>query len=362
MNKQAFVQKHLLRRSWLSYLLLPLSLPYTLYMLLRRKMAAMFPEYRAPVCIISVGNLIAGGSGKTPFTIYLAKLLAGKGIRVAVSHRGYGSVNERMTQIVSDRTGLLAACNTAGDEVQLLAEELRGIPVVSGKHRKAAIRLLLKQFPDLDCIILDDSFQHLQVRHDVDIIVVNAHMGFGNGFVLPAGYLREPVPALKYADILIINNSQQQMIEKDSLAKGLSAYHKPLLAGHYQVEGCTDFQGQPVTAEQLRGIPILLVSAIGNPAGFARTAHQLGLEIAGQVQFPDHYPYVDKTALNQLLSTMRSSGAQRIVTTAKDYVKLQNHPELASVLVTLHISFVLDKEQEFLTRQIMAVIDKKRAL
>jgi len=191
------IEKHFTHRSIINYLLYPFSLIFSLILILRRSLYKhILPRYKAPVFIISIGNMIVGGSGKTPFTIYLADLLNRNGIRTAVSHRGYKSKLENTVTIVSNWNELLPVSDDAGDEAWLIAKRLTGIPVVVGKNRKQAISLLCNTFPGLDCIILDDSFQHLKVIHNLDVIIISEWLKFGNGFVLPAGMLREPMSAI----------------------------------------------------------------------------------------------------------------------------------------------------------------------
>jgi tetraacyldisaccharide 4'-kinase len=199
MQTQNLIQRHLLRRSILSYLLFSFSVLNAFLQIMHRKYYQWFPSRRKQFkpLVISIGNIVSGGSGKTPFTLFLAGILQKQGFKLAVSHRGYKGAFERENRLISNRTQVLTDAPFAGDEAYLLAEKLSGIPVVVGKNRSVSLQILQQNYPDLDIVLLDDSFQHLQVAHDLEIVLFQASVGLGNGFLLPAGFLREPVSALK---------------------------------------------------------------------------------------------------------------------------------------------------------------------
>lgn len=355
MEVQKLISAHLLRRSVLSYLLYPASLLYSSFLLLRRRYYTyFFKAYQAPVFVISIGNIVSGGTGKTPFTIYLASSLAARGIKLAVSHRGYKSGSDAVPQLVSDRKLLLQLPHLAGDEAYLIAKSLPGIPVISGKHRKAAIQMLIKEFPDLDCIILDDSFQHLQVAHSLDILMVHEQNALGNGFVLPAGYLREPVSALKQADIIITNRYLESA--NATLRQQMSGLCPQVFTGKTSPGTIYNSDANPIYADHLKGKRLLLFSAIGNPAGFAALAVNMGLNIVGTVEYPDHYSYKDMKEWALLILKAGELSIDYFLTTEKDYVKFIKFPLHQHPLLVLPISFVLDKESDSLIPSIMQKI------
>mgnify|MGYP001016317524 FL=1 len=167
MDSNKLIQNHLLKRSLLSYALYPLSLIYGCWQNQRRTYYQR-KAYKAPCKIISIGNIVSGGSGKTPLTITLANLLQKKGLKVAVSHRGYKSAFENNPHIIADDSGLLYDVQQTGDEAYLIASSLPEVPVAVGRKRKAAIQILLQKYPDLEIIILDDALQHYYGYSDVD--------------------------------------------------------------------------------------------------------------------------------------------------------------------------------------------------
>lgn len=316
--------------------------------------------YKAPVCIISIGNMIAGGSGKTPFTIYLAELLKEKGLRVAVSHRGYKSNLEKKTTLISDRDGLLDVAEEAGDEAWLLAKRLTGIPVIAGKNRRQAIRILCQKFPDLDCIILDDSFQHLQVAHDLDFIIVNERLGFGNGFIMPAGYLREPLRAIKNADAVILNK-KTELSEPDSQIIGqINQSACKVMPGFYKLEQIYDFDGNSIAADRIVCDKVIIAAAIGNPEGFKDLIRNNGLNLTGGITYRDHYDYSDKSARTEILSYCAQRQAKWIATTEKDFAKLRKYPEFGDNLLVFQISFQPLFEIDELTNLVQERLHNKR--
>ncbi len=345
MTGKNFVARHLLRRSFLSLILFPFSLLFSLILIARRFLYKSFLfQYKAPVCVISIGNIIAGGSGKTPFTIYLAQLLQKEGYRCAVSHRGYKSSLEREVTLISDREKLLPLSDSAGDEAWLLAKRLTGIPVVVGKDRVRAVKLLCDRFQDLDFVILDDSFQNLKLHHDLDIVVVSEKLGFGNGFVLPAGYLREPLSALQDADLLILNRQDFIREINSKLVRQIEQTGKDALSGSYILSSIYDFQGQEILMDQIRQKRVILASGIGNPESFRQTVSSCGISISGEICFPDHYGFQDENGRGRILSLAREKAAEWIIVTEKDYAKLRHYREFSDTLLILQIGFVLEED------------------
>jgi tetraacyldisaccharide 4'-kinase len=337
------IEKHLLNRSGLSYLLYPFSILFSIILYLRRFCYQyLFTVYKAPIFVISVGNITAGGAGKTPFTIYLAQLLKAKGIKVAVSHRGYKSNNDDKAQLISNESGLLPSADNAGDEAWLLAKRLLGIPVVIGKNRKQAIELIYQEHPNLQCIILDDSFQHLKVKHDIDFVIFNNKIGLGNGFVIPAGYLREPISTINNADYFIINKANPADVLRQDLVSIVQRDKHKIYCGSYKVENLYNFRGEAIDPIDVSGSKVILLSAIGNPQGFTESVK--GFDVAEHLIYPDHYNYLDPNIRKSIINRAQLHKAKWIITTEKDYAKLRIYPEFEDSLIVLSISFVLEND------------------
>ncbi len=268
-----------------------------------------------PVLTISIGNITAGGTGKTPTTMLIARLLYDKGYQVGVSHRGYKGIFEKEIKLISNTKEIFPEARLAGDEAFLLAEKLPGIPVVVGKERQAAIRLLKKEFPALDYVILDDSFQHLAVAHDFDFLVFNSMGGgVGNGFIFPAGILRESLSACNYASAIIING--------DTVPEALTVFKKPIFMCEYQLTGVL-VDNRIMDKEELISRQLGLLSGIGLPASYEKTMSNYGLTWEHHYVLPDHYAYNGVGFLAGLASDMQVRGIDMLICTEKDYAKLR---------------------------------------
>ncbi|MBU4464115.1 MAG: tetraacyldisaccharide 4'-kinase, partial [Proteobacteria bacterium] len=153
--------------------------------------------------VISIGNITVGGTGKTPMTIKVAQIIRRLGYKVAIISRGYKGGAEKTGGIVSNGHTILMESDKAGDEPFMMASKLKDIPVVVGQNRYKAGWLAIKEF-DPDVIVLDDAFQHLNLKRDIDIVLLDCEHPFGNAHLLPRGILREPISALKRSDAFVL--------------------------------------------------------------------------------------------------------------------------------------------------------------
>ena len=344
MDANKLIQNHLLKRSPLSYTLYPASVIYGCWQNQRRTYYQK-KAYQAPCKIISIGNIVSGGSGKTPLTILLAKLLLEAGKKVAVSHRGYKGALENNPHLIANDSGLLFDVQQTGDEAFLIASSLPEVPVVVGRKRKEAIQLLLQEYPDLEIIILDDALQHYYVYRDLDIVSFDASLGLGNGFVIPAGYLREPLANIPPQSIAVINHKNEQQtplpwLEK-IVRKGLPVFH---CFGSPSCFQNSDNDTIPLTF--LNDKKIVLSSAIANPASFERSVHTLGLSFIKHYAFPDHYAFQDPSLPNRLLEL----NPDYILCTQKDIMKLAKFEPLRNRLLALKLEYHFEQEDKFLSR------------
>jgi tetraacyldisaccharide 4'-kinase len=158
---------------------------------------------RARPLVVSVGNLTVGGNAKTPFTLFLASRLRMRGLQVAIVSRGWGrTMNAARATLVSDGARLLASVDEAGDEALMLAKSFAG-PIAVARRRLDGIELIEQRLGPLDAVVLDDAFQHVRLGRDVDLLLMNAERGVGNGWLLPAGPMREPLGAARRAGAVI---------------------------------------------------------------------------------------------------------------------------------------------------------------
>jgi len=190
----------------LYWLLIPFSIIYCLVVFIRKTMyrLGVFKSWRAPVPVIIVGNLSVGGNGKTPVVVYLVEQLLAKGYRVGVVSRGYGGKSSSYPVIVTKET----SASIVGDE-PVLVYQRTGVPFAVAPKRSDAVKALLANHP-IDIIITDDGLQHYSLERDIEIVVVDGKRGFGNGWYLPAGPMRESRSRLNNVDYLIINGESNR--------------------------------------------------------------------------------------------------------------------------------------------------------
>ncbi|MDI6790043.1 MAG: tetraacyldisaccharide 4'-kinase [Thermodesulfobacteriota bacterium] len=195
----------------LNYLLSPLGYLYGQVMRLRSRFYefGLFKTRSLACRVISIGNLTLGGTGKTPLTIWLARYLKGKGQKVAIVSRGYRAKNKRPVSIVSDGQRILLGPDEAGDEPFMMARNLPGVPLLTGKERFLVGMRAIEDFSP-DVVLLDDGYQHLGLDRDLNLLLLRTVKPFGKGRVFPAGTLREPLSALKRADAFILTYAEEE--------------------------------------------------------------------------------------------------------------------------------------------------------
>lgn len=323
MDIQNLIDKHLRKRSILSYLLLPFASIYSCIQSLRRSFYKKNwkQSYCSNLQVISVGNIVSGGAGKTPFTIYLSKMLQSSGKNIVVSHRGYKGAYEDSTLFISDRNKVFDIALKAGDEPLLLARNLPQIPVIVGRDRRQALKLIEKEYPNTDYVILDDSFQHLQVKHDYDFVVFNSGFGIGNGFVLPSGLLRESLKALKDVSAIIWNQLDDNHIPSPLLNSG-----KEIVQFSYEPVGLYDASNELVALDEVNKGRNALLSGIGYPAGFEKSARTYGISFERHFKLSDHFDYQDNSFRKKINDSIKQYKLNSLVITEKDFVKLQALP------------------------------------
>jgi len=274
--------------------------------LLRRK--------RLPRPVISVGNLTIGGGGKTPLVIWLAAALAAKGLKPAILSRGYGRKGTQAALVDPQKPWQIA-----GDEPFLMATRLGHVPVAVAADRFNAGLLVLSNH-EVDLFILDDGFQHRRLGRDLDIVVVDNIRRFGNGRLLPAGTLREPLRRLGDADVVVVTRAEDQ---DEDLGKVISRFTPARIV--WSDYGSTELlpldeyvDGNDNLA---RSGPFLAFCGIAGPEGFQRSLEKYGLDVVGLETFPDHHPYRNAD-LDHVVEKAKRLGAVALVTTEKDAVRL----------------------------------------
>jgi tetraacyldisaccharide 4'-kinase len=288
---QSFPDRHWYRLSALSIALAPLGLAFALAVRLRRAAyaAGLLRSQRLPVPVVVVGNLVVGGTGKTPLVLWLVDALRGRGWRPGIVSRGYRAANDPARAVPPGADP--AQC---GDEPVLLAER-SGVPVWIGRDRVAAARALLAAHRGCDVLVCDDGLQHYALGRDVEIAVEDER-GRGNGMFLPAGPLREP--ASRAVDARVVNGPASEGAFEMRLEP----------TGFQRVCGA----GGAVAIDALRGKRLHAVAGIGNPERFFATLRGLGLEFVPHA-FPDHHVWT--------LRELEFADCDAVLMTEKDAVK-----------------------------------------
>ncbi len=338
------------------FFLLPLTLCSFVYGTVMRVRAwlykaCVFESFAIPCGVIAVGNITVGGTGKTPTVCLLAQNLYEKGFKVAVVTRGYRGTKTKKPLIVSDGKQVLASCAEAGDESVMLAAKLTGIPVIACRDRVAAGKLACDMF-GADTVLLDDGFQHMRLRRDLDVVLVNTSDPFGNGSLLPRGTLREPLSALERAGIIVLTKA-----DGTGSAAAIAAHIQGLnpdarlFSASYKVAGFRDFQsGHPVEADEISGKSAGALCSIGDPASFIEMLAQAGMHVSATLVYPDHHAYVtdDYTAIRDV-----SARVDTVVTTEKDIAKLDAGMLQLDNLIVMEIEQVIEPPERFLDEVIM---------
>ncbi len=320
-------------------LLAPLALAYGFIQSLRALLyrIGILKSFRLPRPVISIGNITVGGTGKTPVTAHIARLLLDQGYRVAVLSRGYGGSLEGQTVVVSDGATVMLSSRECGDEPFLLASTIPGLMVVIGSDRYAAGLLAMQQL-DPDVFLLDDGFQHLHLKRDLNILLLDHSHPFGNGWTLPAGLLREPVRASQRADLVIHTRCH----ETTKTNPGLE--HIPQLnARHEVVDAIPLTGGEPLPLDSFVSRRTVAFAGIAEPESFFENLRQHSIQPVETICLPDHVHYTDEIVA-KLESTMKRHAADCLLTTEKDGVKLSSLPtSLASKTWLVRLGLNIDR-------------------
>jgi tetraacyldisaccharide 4'-kinase len=290
---------------------------------------------RLPCLVISIGNLTVGGTGKSPLTSCIASLLRESGYRVGVVSRGYRRKAAVDPLLVSDGRALLADARSAGDEPYLIARDNPAVPVAVGADRARAARLLLRAVSP-EVIVLDDAFQHRRLARDLDLLLVDRHDPWGNGKMLPRGPLREPLASITRAHAVILTRSDGQC--PSSLASALERFNPGAALFHCTMEPRAFVRpdGETIGLAALKGFSAYAFSGIARPERFEADLRALGVRLAGSRRFPDHHAFRPRD-MEQVAAEARRAGAEVLVTTEKDLVRIGEAPDSSLPLYALAI-------------------------
>jgi tetraacyldisaccharide 4'-kinase len=341
-----------------------ISLLYGGLVRLRRRLYARgtLNSYRLPCTVISVGNLTVGGTGKTPMAIHLAETILSLGYRPVILSRGYKGQGERDGAVVSDGRHLQCGARQAGDEPYLMAVLLPTVPVVVGSNRYRSGMYAVRRFKP-DVIVLDDAYQHLRLKRDLNLLLLDARRPFGNGHLLPRGPLREPAASLLNADAVVLTRSGQSSLE--SLGPLIRRAHpRPVFVSDHQPVLRTvldagrpigDLPAGPPTTPSLNDKRLFAFAGLGRNDAFFHSVEELGGKLQGAMGFDDHFPYTAGD-LQRVVRTARGSGASSLVTTDKDFVRLPPSTRLPLELIVMGVQVNFGKQAtrwgKYITRTI----------
>ena len=264
--------------------------------------------------VVSVGNLVVGGTAKTPLAAWIAAQLRRRGRRVVLASRGYGRAGREAIEVVSDGRFVHATAATAGDEPMLLAAQAPGVPVLVGRDR-GLVGLRAQSAFGAEVIVLDDGFQHHRVRRDVDVLTFDGVLGLGNRRVLPRGPLRESLAALTRADAIgVVDGPLPDRDERVIAWRAPRAYRfatRRVPSALRPLAG-----GDPLPPDVLAGERVGLLAAVARPDSVRRTLEALGAQVVAERLFRDHYRFAASDLANL------ADQAPRWITTEKDAVKL----------------------------------------
>lgn len=302
---------------------------------LRLYRSGFLKSERVGAPVISVGNLTAGGTGKTPLVEWAASALAREGLRACVLTRGYGRADESRRVVASDGARVLSEVAECGDEPRLLAERLLGAAaVVCDRDRVAAARWARAEL-GAEVFVLDDGFQHLRIARDLDIVTLDATAPWGGGHLLPRGRLREPASGLARADCVVITRAELAADLEGLRAEiaRVSGGCPAVFTSRVRTLGLTplsekggaraDLEFESVAVGTLGlGGPVAAFCAVGNPRAFFEHLRRDGFELRHARAFPDHHAYTREDA-GAVSREAAGRGARALLTTAKDAVKLR---------------------------------------
>ena len=332
--------------------LIPLSVIYRGISSFHRYLytSGILTSHRLPRPVVSVGNLTTGGGGKTPLTMWLAEKLMASGVKVAVLTRGYGRIHGGL-RIVEERD----TWQDVGDEPVLMASKIRGATVAVSKDRFLAGTKIL-EVSDVDLFLLDDGFQHFSLDRDLNIVVVDGHRRFGNGRLLPAGILREPISRMKDADLIVVTKARQADAEFEGL---LNRYClAPVFWADYRPMGLSLVgSGEPTPAGDRPEGAFVAFCGIAGPEGFRDTLRRASIEVAELLIFPDHHPY-SASDTNKIQEAALRTAAVGLVTTEKDAARW-HQPNLSLPLYSLALQPVIEAEDDLLEK-VLTLVGKGR--
>ncbi|MDP2991986.1 MAG: tetraacyldisaccharide 4'-kinase [Deltaproteobacteria bacterium] len=305
-----------------------------------------------------MGNLTLGGTGKTPVTMWLADYIRSKEKKVTIVSRGYRAKNKRPVSIVSDGQRIFLGPDEAGDEPFMMARNLPGVPLLIGKERFLVGMRAIEDFSP-DVVLLDDGYQHLGLARDLNLLLLRTVKPFGNGRVFPAGTLREPLSALKRADAFILTYAEEEagsVMEEQRLFLQERFPNKPVFVSYckpvsfyllnetsIRLGRTKDNEKASHNLSELKGKKALAFCGIAHPESFRKMLIRLGIDLVDFIAYRDHYDY-HRGDIEEIEEKAARKGAEFIITTEKDAVKIEKPIELKIPIGVLKTEFIFESD------------------
>jgi tetraacyldisaccharide 4'-kinase len=312
-------------------LLYLLSLLYELIIRLIRNFKIK-RAYRFSCKLISVGNIVLGGTGKTPLVEYLANFLKREGKKIAILSRGY------------------AQGQNLNDEPKMLKDNLKDIPIIVDKDRLRAIQRAIRDYK-VDTVILDDGFQQWQIKKDLEIVTIDVTNPFGNGKLIPRGILREPLDGLKRAQIIVLTktNLNPDTLDLKVFLEGINPYFfifeaEYLPLGFYRLN-----QRELISFSFFKDKKVILFSGIAEPDSFEELILNMDIAVKEHIVFPDHHFY-RKIDIEKIKAEGKRNNTNIFITTQKDAVRLKDFALSDMEIYVLKITLKINEEENFFKR------------
>jgi tetraacyldisaccharide 4'-kinase len=320
-----------------SLLLRPFALIYRSVVQLRNALydRKLFKSWRSPIPVVSIGNLSAGGTGKTPLVDWVVKYYLSIGCKPAIVSRGYQRESKGV-QLVSDGQKIILSSNEAGDETAMLAWNNPDAIVVVAEKRKEAVTYIAKRFAKRlpGVIILDDAFQHRAIQRNLDIALINTGEPFKKAKMLPEGRLREPLKNLSRADLIILNKITDE--EKAGIImKEVEKTGRPIVKARVKNGELICFSGTFATSDEApshKNLNALAFAGIAAPENFLESLLKEGVNVAAHRFFRDH-EHLNAKKLQAVRREAEKKGLS-LITTEKDYFRMLGRPELISIITS----------------------------
>lgn len=297
---------------------------------------------RVAVPVISVGNISAGGVGKTPLVELIARQLRDRGKKVAIISRGYKR-STRGYVVVSNGKQRCAEAADSGDEPSQLANKLDNVVVVVDENRVRAAQNVIVEF-GVQAIILDDGFQHRYLHRDLNICVVPADELGSLPWLLPAGNRREPSFSLRRADLTVVSRCGEERSFNLARARLATWTKNPVVGMNIRSLGLRNAgNGNDLGLAEVVGRKAVAFSGIGNPSSFGQSLRSLSIEVSGDHQYPDHHLF-SPDEIESIVGSFKRLGADFIVTTEKDIARLKGQEALAREFFEMNPVYYLDIE------------------